>query len=71
MQTNTEAEQTAALLRSVALWFDGMSKFIAVSKGEWRNAYTGQVLMAQQLGRHSLELKRELRAVADRLASDG
>jgi hypothetical protein len=65
---NPDAE-LARFLSSLSLWLDGMSKFITISKGEWRNAYTGHHLLAQDLRKHTLMLKKQASALSERNGS--
>jgi hypothetical protein len=65
---NPDAE-LARFLSSLSLWLDGMSKFITISKGEWRNAYTGHHLLAQDLRKHTLMLKKQASTLSERYGS--
>ncbi len=51
----------------LATWFDGLSVFIAVTKGEWSHASTGHHLMAQRLRKETLRLRRDAEALSVRL----
>lgn len=61
--------ELAHFLSSLSLWLDGVSKFIAVSKSEWRNASAGHHLMSQKLRQHTLELKKQAAALSERYGS--
>jgi hypothetical protein len=61
--------ELARFLSSLSLWLDGVSKFIAVSKSEWRNASTGHHLMAQTLRQHTLKLKQQINVLEQRFVS--
>jgi hypothetical protein len=58
--------ELARFLSSLSLWLDGVSKFMAVTKSEWRNASTSHHLMSQKLRQHTLELKKQAAALSDR-----
>lgn len=62
---NPEPE-LAHFLSSLSLWLDGVSKFMAVTKSEWRNASAGHHLMSQKLRQHTLELKKQAAALGER-----
>lgn len=58
--------ELARFLASLSLWLDGVSKFIAVTKSEWRNASIGHHLMAQTLRQHTLKLKQQAKMLEQR-----
>lgn len=66
--TETTEADIAKFLNSLARWFDGMEKFIAISKNEWVHAPTGHRLMTQTLGRHTRSLKADAQALSIRLS---
>lgn len=61
-------QDVAEFLNSLSLWFDGMSKFISMTKSGWKDAPVGYHLMAQKLSRHTTELKRDAMAISVRIS---
>jgi hypothetical protein len=68
LMTNPDPD-LARFLSSLSVWLDGMGKFIAISKGEWRNAYSGQHLLAQDLRKQTLRLKKQVMTLSQRYGS--
>lgn len=68
-QKSLSNHEVIEFLDSLSLWFDGMSKFISMTKSGWENAPAGYHLLAQKLSKHTLDLKRDAKGLSARIAA--
>jgi hypothetical protein len=54
---------TSEDLSSLALWLDGLAKFIDMTKAHLPELNNGRTLMCQRLYRHTMELKKRVREI--------
>jgi hypothetical protein len=54
---------TSEDLSSLALWLDGLAKFIDMTKAHLPDLNNGRTLMCQRLYRHTMELKKRVQEI--------
>jgi hypothetical protein len=62
-------DDVVVFLDSLTLWFEGMSMFIAMTKGQWRDAPTSHYLTAQKFRQHTIKLKLKTKALRARISA--